>query len=127
MQTASMELYVTPVGSRFLVYRPLRPLAFVANAALVNLMAVWRYQPPPADDADPAARFLHSIGFFEPDSPAPAEPTETETFEPTIADGDTIKPSSATSPRKPPTAAPAIDTTSAISAPSASAQRSRRW
>ena len=85
MQTASMELYVTPVGSRFLVYRPLRPLAFVANAALVNLMAVWRYQPPPADDADPAARFLHSIGFFEPDSPAPAEPAETETFEPTIA------------------------------------------
>ncbi len=85
MQTASMDLYVTPVGSRFLVYRPLRPLAFVANAALVHLIAAWRHQPPATYDADPAARFLHSVGFFEPDNPAPAEPADSETFEPTIA------------------------------------------
>jgi hypothetical protein len=46
--------------------------------------------------------------------------------QPTIVNGHTINPASASAPRKPPVMAPAIDAISASAAPSASTQRSRR-
>lgn len=75
-----MDVYAVPFQGAFLVYRPLRRLAFVANAAMVNRVAaaLARESRPDRDDVGAAAeqdepeQFLESIGFFEPDPEPPA-------------------------------------------------------
>jgi len=66
-----MELYVIPFEDRFLVYRPLRRLAFIANAALVRYLqdgAARKRHPRKSIEA-----FLAAIRFWDPDPPSPAE------------------------------------------------------
>ncbi len=82
-----MFTYVIPYQGKYIIYRPLRRLAFLANAALVNLIAeLWRR---PSEDGLPgdsdALRFLESIGFLEPDSPVPPPASNTAPFKPTVA------------------------------------------
>ena len=82
-----MFTYVIPYQGKYIIYRPLRRLAFLANAALVNLIAeLWRR---PSEDGLPgdsdALRFLESIGFLEPDSPVPPPASNTALFKPTVA------------------------------------------
>src|SRR6266540_3314626 len=62
-----MALYVVPYEHGFLVYRPLKRLAFVANAAMINLIERLRSGAPAGDGASHAAAFLESVGFFDPD------------------------------------------------------------
>ena len=54
---------------KFLVYAPLKGVAFIANAALVNAIAArCRGGNPPAHH-DAALDFLHQLDFFSPEAP----------------------------------------------------------
>lgn len=65
-----MEIYVIPFEGRYLVYRPLIHLAFVANQSLVEkIRQSMDGRPSPARDA--ADELLEAIGFWRPDSPPP--------------------------------------------------------
>ena len=82
-----MYIYVIPYQGKYIVYRPLRHLAFLANAALVNLIAELQDNPggcelPKNQDA---FHFLETIGFLEPDPPYPPPPSQEESFKPTVA------------------------------------------
>jgi len=82
-----MFVYVMPYQGKYLVYRPLKKLAFMANAALVNIIAELQHHPGAAGlpRAPDVFRFLETIGFLEPDPPMPP-PTSTEApFKPTVA------------------------------------------
>jgi uncharacterized protein len=80
-------LYTIPYQDKFIVYRPLKRLAFVANAALVNLIAKINTKPRPPETGknEDAFRFLEATGFLEPDPPAPLAPSIEEPYKPTVA------------------------------------------
>jgi uncharacterized protein len=75
-----LELYRIPVGDKYILYRPLRRVAFVGNGAMARLVeeAAGGQAVPPA-----AREFLDGIGFLEPDPPPPS-PRDAE-FRPTTA------------------------------------------
>ena len=67
-----MELLTIPFEGQFLVYRPLRPLAFVANASMASYVegrAAGRCEPRGGEIDE----FLANIDFWAPDSPAPTD------------------------------------------------------
>lgn len=77
-----MEVFVIPAEGRFIVYRPLLPLAFVGNRAMADLaltLAQDATGPAPAA-ALPATlpaevgSYLQRIGFLRPDPPPPPRP-----------------------------------------------------
>jgi uncharacterized protein len=81
-----MHLYTIPYQDKYIIYRPLRRLAFVGNRAMRQLCE--RVQmgpaiPVQAEEAD-AYRFLETIGFLEEDPPFPEEVKDSETFQPTV-------------------------------------------
>jgi uncharacterized protein len=82
-----LELYSIPYQDGYIVYRPLLQLAFVANAAMVNLLARLDGPPfAPASDAErQALSFLEEIGFFEPDPEPPPAPSAESPYQPTVA------------------------------------------
>lgn len=68
-----MDVFAVPVDGRYLVYRPLLPLAIVGNRALAEVAL--RLAAEPTAEAPAAIRaFLEGIGFFRPDPAAPAPP-----------------------------------------------------
>lgn len=79
----SMSLYTIPFQDQFLIYRPLRRLAFVGNAALANY-ARRRLEGPIADTSEEIDRFLESIGFWRPELPCQELP-DVEQLRPTNA------------------------------------------
>ncbi len=87
MKKADRYLYIIPFQDKFIVYRPLKPLAFVANRAMVNLaLSLAGETGSPADgEQDEASRFLETIGFCEPDPPPPLVSARETPFRPTIA------------------------------------------
>lgn len=78
-----METYVVPFDGRFIVYRPLLRLAFVANAAMVRYVREREGGRPPAEGD--AERFLESTGFWAPDPPPPPSWTPSGPHRPTTA------------------------------------------
>jgi len=78
-----MDTFAIPVEGKFILYRPLRRLAFVGNRAMADLAlgSVRRFasgdaqELPPSTSgaAEEAMAFLQAIGFLEPD-PAPPPP-----------------------------------------------------
>lgn len=68
-----MDVFVVPVDGRYVVYRPLLPLAFVGNRAMADL-ALRLAADPAAPAPDDARRFLADIGFLRPDPPEPPPP-----------------------------------------------------
>jgi uncharacterized protein len=82
-----MDIYTIPYHDKYIVYRPLKRLAFVANAALVNLIVQVKDDPralPPNNDQE-AFEFLETIGFWEPEPSPPSSPLRNDPFTPTIA------------------------------------------
>lgn len=79
-----MEITTIPISDtpgKFILYRPLKGIAFVGNQAMVNLVRKMDQAADPAHSE--AIRFLHEIGFTEPD---PSYPSVTsEPFRPTMA------------------------------------------
>ena len=72
----TMETYSIPVGEdRYLVYRPLRPLAFVTNGRLVNRLVKSLDIPHLRSEEgdDDVADFLEEVGMLAPDRMPPAE------------------------------------------------------
>jgi uncharacterized protein len=70
-----VEVFAIPVGDKFLLYRPLRRLAFIGNQAMVDLtMALVNGETPGNGTPAEAAAFLEAIGFLEPDPPPPQPP-----------------------------------------------------
>jgi len=69
------QIFAIPVGpDRFLVYAPLRRIAFVANGAMAAAIARELNAPTPGGTpglADPLA-FLRRLGFFQPEQPPSA-------------------------------------------------------
>lgn len=82
-----MFVYVIPYQGKYLVYRPLKRLAFMANAALVNLIAELGNNPGKDGSArnPDSFRFLDAIGFLEPDPPVPSPTADEAFFKPTVA------------------------------------------
>lgn len=82
-----MNSCVIPYEDKYIIYRPLLRLAFVANAAMVNLID--RIQTDPSykktSQEKDSIRFLEQIGYFDPDPSAPEEPEAQQSFKPTIA------------------------------------------
>jgi uncharacterized protein len=68
-----MELSAIPVDDAFIVYRPLLPLAFVANRTMVDLALSIAAGGEP--DSSDAMDFLDRVGFLQPDPPAPGFPS----------------------------------------------------
>ena len=78
-----MEVFTVPIEGKYLLYRPLRRLAFVGNGAMADLTmeivrsgdgrgaAEERHRSLKSREA---TRFLKSIGFLELDPPAPPPP-----------------------------------------------------
>jgi uncharacterized protein len=79
-----MEIYTVPIEGKFIIYRPLRRLAFVGNQAMADLtlelverLATFESteMPPPLTGlSQEAVDFLQTIGFLEPDPPPPPPP-----------------------------------------------------
>lgn len=68
-----MDVHVIPYQNAYLVYRPLKRLAFAANLAMTALArAMAEGRASPGDLQSEAGRFLTRIGFAAPDPPAPA-------------------------------------------------------
>jgi uncharacterized protein len=76
-------VYTIPYQGQYIVYQPLKHLAFVANAALVNFIV--KQQQEPSHSKAEISEFLDSIGFWEKDPPAPPSSTIRSSFKPTIA------------------------------------------
>ncbi|MFH1136965.1 MAG: radical SAM protein [Pseudomonadota bacterium] len=78
--------YLMPYRDKYIVYRPLRKLAFLANAALVNYLETRLHRPGEAADlGNPAATFLDEINFFEPDPEPPERAAPDRAFQPVMA------------------------------------------
>ena len=82
-----MYVYVIPYQGKYIVYRPLLRLAFLANAAMVNLIAELKENPVSngLSENQEIFQFLKKIGFLEPDPPYPPSPLKEESFKPTVA------------------------------------------
>lgn len=81
-----MHLYTIPYQDKYIIYRPLRRLAFVGNRAMTQLCSriqIGSTIPVQADESA-AYRFLKTIGFLENDPPFPEDAKESETFQPTV-------------------------------------------
>ena len=78
--------YTIPYRDKFIIYRPLAGLAFLANAALVNFIEDCLNRPGrgPVPDNE-TTRFLQDLGFFEPDPPPPVSVSDASVFEPVTA------------------------------------------
>ncbi len=84
-----MELFIIPVFDKYIIYRPLRRLAFVGNRALAVIaqsvaettsgVALRLPESVPAE----VGEFLLRAGFLEPDPPPP--PASESVFQPTSA------------------------------------------
>lgn len=83
-----MEFFTIPVSTeagRFILYRPLAGLAMVGNRSMAALAAGLLGSNPvttPQTQGE-AADYLRTIGFLDPDPPAPEPPLKP--FEPTLA------------------------------------------
>jgi uncharacterized protein len=79
-----MEVFAVPIEGKYLLYRPLRHLAFIGNRAMADLTLdmVRDGDGPGAAEgrhrssakSREAVRFLQTIGFLEPDPPPPPLP-----------------------------------------------------
>jgi uncharacterized protein len=82
-----MEIFTVPVQDKYLIYRPLRRLAFIGNRAMADLAQQYVHLPAgaaPQGHPD-ALAFLESIGFTLPDPPPPAAVDPDAAFRPTSA------------------------------------------
>ncbi|MCB0315532.1 MAG: radical SAM protein [Calditrichaeota bacterium] len=81
-----MQVFTIPYQGRYIVYRPLKRLAFFANAALVNRIAALLENDAvlPAEKDRSWYRFLDAIGFMEADPPIPQSPQD-QAFAPVVA------------------------------------------
>jgi uncharacterized protein len=86
LQGGNLEIVTIPIEDadgkeKFILFRPMKSIAFVGNKAMVNL--VEKIERGEAPDQSEAVGFLRGIGFLEPDPPSPT--IGRETFEPTSA------------------------------------------
>jgi len=67
-----VEIHAIPFAEQFMIYRPLRRLAFIGSQAMVDYVRA-RAEGQAEPLGGPVDAFLESIGFWEPDlSPPPA-------------------------------------------------------
>lgn len=82
-----MEFYPIPFEDGYILYRPLRRLAFAANQATVRLLEKCggRRFEPASPGEERLLSFLDGIGFFEEDYLPPPEPSWDGSYQPTVA------------------------------------------
>ncbi len=78
-----MELFTIPFQDKFIIYRPLRHLAFVGNQAMADVALAATNDFRDVDVPEDVLVFLTDIGFLEPDPPKPPMPDHD--FRPTTA------------------------------------------
>ena len=80
-----MYKYQIKYGKNFIVYLPLKGLAFIANAPMVNYLADINENPALAsDEKNENINFLKEIGYFDPES-IPHESGFEINYRPTVA------------------------------------------
>lgn len=67
------ELYLIPHENRYLVYAPLKRIAFQANAQMVNFLCDLQEGSDVSAKQHESYEFLEELGFFEVDTPYPHE------------------------------------------------------
>lgn len=70
MGQAGRDLHFIPYADKYIIYRPLRPLAFVGNAAMVQYIRN-RLSGRTQSRHDEVERFLDGLDFFDPGEPPP--------------------------------------------------------
>ena len=85
VQVVCVDISTIPVGDKFILYRPLRRLAFVGNSAMARLVrGLAGDGPHSTTDLPPSIlEYLQAIGFLEPDPPPP--PPRNVEYRPTSA------------------------------------------
>lgn len=78
-----MQVYAVPIESKFLIYRPLLPLAFVGNQPMADLALRLAHEISCIDMPEEVLTFLQASGFLEPDPPPPPSPDRA--YHPTMA------------------------------------------
>ncbi len=81
-----MHCHTIPYQDKYIIYRPLRRLAFVGNSPMAELCANVYANPsfPVKAEQQTAYDFLESVGFPEPDILFPEAPMENAAFQPTV-------------------------------------------
>lgn len=79
-----MEIYVIPFHKKFIIYRPLRSLAFVGNSAMVRYIKD-KISGKKVKISHEIDRFLEIIGFWQPDLSVPPFSTEIKDYFPSMA------------------------------------------
>ncbi|HBT96143.1 MAG TPA: hypothetical protein DEB25_00085 [Desulfobulbaceae bacterium] len=79
-----MELHVIPYQDKFIIYRPLRRLAFIANRAMARLCERLAAGDAPSVADDEALRFLQEVGFFAEEEKITSGLAASVVFQPTI-------------------------------------------
>ena len=82
---ARQYVYTIPYEGKFIVYRPLKRLAFLANRAMVNFIGSLIDEKEKDGKGEEAYRFLERIGFMQPDPPPPEPAPPDGSFKPTMA------------------------------------------
>jgi uncharacterized protein len=78
-----MELYTIPYQDKLIIYRPLRPLAFVGNRAMARLCETLSGAATGCAETETDA-FLRAVGFFEKDAPPADGVPVSDAFLPTV-------------------------------------------
>lgn len=81
---APINFYSILFEGEFIVYRPFRSLAFIANAPLVQYLR-GRLQNPKAAQNPEIETFLNSLQFWEPDPAPPGKGDLQQPYRPTMA------------------------------------------
>ena len=81
MEIATIPIRDADGKEKFILFRPMKGIAFVGNRAMASLVSALNQGTAP--DQPEAVKFLHEIGFLEPDPPAPA--LGRETYQPSSA------------------------------------------
>jgi uncharacterized protein len=78
-----MRVHAIPIEDKFILYRPLRQLAFVGNQAMADLVSRLARQGSDPGAPEAAMTYLETIGFTQPDPPPPPPPDRA--YHPTTA------------------------------------------
>lgn len=79
-----MEVYYIPFEDQYIVYRPLKKLAFIGNRAMVDYINGRHPKKKENSQNQEIESFLDSVNFWQPDSPLPPE-EPSSSYAPTMA------------------------------------------
>ena len=84
LKAVKTTLYSIPVGEKFILYAPLKPLAFIGNQALVDAINIKLGRLPKKRSKHELIIALQKTGLFEPDRMCTPNGDCNRSFDPTL-------------------------------------------